>query len=161
MKSRFRDPQAVEHCDYGSSVFGRSSKMWCIKLQTSAHLFSELYVCYTFDLLSTEVDQSLPPQTRSFFWKRMGNSEIWSLHELLVTPLLFCQRLCSTDSVPHPSPHRVFKSLLEINCRIITAALGSRSNLESAKSSALQDINYHFWSVAMKNMKATASWKSI
>lgn len=130
--------------------------MWCIRLQRLYTSFQQT-ICVLYYLLSTEEDWLLQSQSGSFFWKRMGNHEIWSLHELLVTPLLLCQRLCSTASVPHPSPHWAFKGLLEMNCRIITAVLGSRSSLESAKSSALQDINYRFWSFSMKNMKPTAS----
>lgn len=56
--------------------------------------------------------------------------------------------------------HRLsFRRSIRNCCRIITAALGSRSNSESAKSSALWAINCQFWSVSVKkkNMKTTAS----
>lgn len=56
--------------------------------------------------------------------------------------------------------HRLsFRRSIRNCCRIITAALGSRSNSESAKSSALWAINCQFWSVSVKKkiMKTTAS----
>lgn len=119
-----------------------------------------IYTCYSFALFSTEEHQSLSSQTGSFFWERRATVRFGVCMNCYWPPLLFCQCLCCTASEPQPSPSCVFKGPLEINCKIITAVLGSRSNLESAQSSALQAINYQFWSVSMKKYESHSFLKA-
>lgn len=71
--------------------------------------FQQTICVLYFDLLSTEEDWLLPSQNGSFFSKTMGNHEIWSLHELLMTPFAVVSEALQHGLCASPIPTLSFQ----------------------------------------------------